>query len=113
MAEVVTTDEFLVWYEALDERHKDEIDYLIGLLEEKGVTLRYPYSSAIEGIDEAFRELRGTVGKAEPRVIYAFDPRREAVLLIGGDKAGDKRFYDWIVPKAQAIWAQYLTEQGF
>jgi len=47
------------------------------------------------------------------RVLYAFDPRRQAVLLIGGDKTGDGRFYERMVPKAEAIWEQYLREQGF
>ena len=45
------------------------------------------------------------------RIIYAFDPARDAVLIIGGDKAGDKRFYEWIIPRAEAIWEQYLRER--
>ena len=44
------------------------------------------------------------------RIIYAFDPRRQAGLILGGDKTGDKRFYEWIIPKAEAIWERYLEE---
>jgi len=46
------------------------------------------------------------------RVFYAFDPRRDAVLLIGGDKTGNGRFYERMVPVAERIWEQYLAEQA-
>jgi Phage derived protein Gp49-like (DUF891) len=44
------------------------------------------------------------------RVFYAFDPDRQAVLLMGGDKTGDPRFYEEQVPRAEAIWELYLRE---
>ncbi len=44
------------------------------------------------------------------RVFFAFDPRRMAMLLIGGDKTGNKSFYKEMVPKAEAIYAQHLVE---
>jgi len=113
MVEVVGTDEFEAWYGGLNEKEMDEVDHLVGLLEQQGVTLRFPYSSALAGTKSALRELRGTAGKAELRIVYAFDPRRNAVLIIGGDKSGDKRFYERILAQAEAIWAQYLSEQGF
>lgn len=43
------------------------------------------------------------------RVFYAFDPLRRAVLLLGGDKTGDDRFYETFVPRAEQIWAEYLA----
>jgi hypothetical protein len=43
-------------------------------------------------------------------VFYAFDPNRDAVLLIGGIKTGDDRFYDRMVPTAENIWREYLDE---
>ena len=45
------------------------------------------------------------------RVFYAFEPRRAAVLLIGGDKTGDDRFYETMISVAEKIWEQYLAEQ--
>jgi hypothetical protein len=45
-------------------------------------------------------------------VFYTFDPVRQAVLLIGGDKTGDTRFYERMVPLSERIWAQYLKEIG-
>jgi hypothetical protein len=48
--------------------------------------------------------------RAPLRVFYAFDPKREAVLLLGGDKSGDNRFYESFVPKAEALWEEYQRE---
>ena len=44
------------------------------------------------------------------RVFYAFDPRRSAILLIGGDKTGDDRFYVRMVPIADALYDLYIDE---
>ena len=44
------------------------------------------------------------------RVFYAFDPRRSAILLIGGDKTGDKRFYDRMIPVADDLYDQHLAQ---
>ena len=44
------------------------------------------------------------------RVLYAFDPRRSAVLLIGGDKTGDNRWYERMVPIADRLYDEYIAE---
>ena len=44
------------------------------------------------------------------RVFYAFDPRRVAILLIGGDKTGDRRFYERMIPIADALYDEHLAE---
>jgi hypothetical protein len=56
------------------------------------------------------RELRIQSGGRPLRVLYAFDPRRTAILLIGGDKTGDTRFYERYVPHADALYDEYLDE---
>jgi hypothetical protein len=43
-------------------------------------------------------------------VLYAFDPRRTAILLLGGDKTGDDRWYEVNVPKADVTYDQYVAE---
>lgn len=58
------------------------------------------------------RELRIQHGGEPYRVLYIFDPRRNAVLLIGGNKTGDDRWYEVYVPKADKICRQYLRETG-
>ena len=46
------------------------------------------------------------------RILFAFDPRRTAYLLLGGDKTGDDRWYEMAVPKADEIYAKHLAEMG-
>src|SRR5437870_5918211 len=102
----------LQWYERLTRKQANAVHRYASLLGEAGVDLGFPYSSDLRGTKYPFRELRITAEKHELRVIYAFDPRRDAVLLIGGDKTGDKRFYEKIIPWAEKIWEQYLAEQA-
>ncbi len=110
--EVRFTDEFGAWWDGLSEVEQDRVAFTVGLLEERGVTLQQPYSSAIKGASFALRELR-TQAEGDPlRTFYVFDPSRQAVLLIGGDKTGDDRFYERMIPIAERIWNEYLEETG-
>jgi hypothetical protein len=54
------------------------------------------------------KELRGKVEQRHLRVLYAFDPRRTALLLIGGDKTGDPKWYERFVPIADALFDRHL-----
>ncbi|MHB1013343.1 MAG: type II toxin-antitoxin system RelE/ParE family toxin [Desulfobacteria bacterium] len=74
-------------------------------------SLPYPHSSDVKGARHGnMRELR-VQHKGEPyRVLYAFDPRRTALLLIGGKKTGDDRWYTKNVPKADKIYDKHLKE---
>lgn len=108
MVEVEGTEEFEAWFFALTEKEAEAVARVVGLLEEKGVALGFPYSSEIKG-SQALRELRVQSGGHPLRVFYAFDPLRRAVLLLGGDKSGDDRFYETFVPRAEQIWAEYLA----
>jgi hypothetical protein len=60
------------------------------------------------------KELRGRVvfprHRAELRVLYAFDPRRMAILLIGGDKTGNSKWYDEYVPVADRLFSEHLRQ---
>jgi hypothetical protein len=108
--DVIATDEFVDWYADLEKAAKNGVDRVVDLLELSGVALGHPYSSAIHGSRFPLRELRVKSGNHTLRIIYAFDPQRDAVLIIGGDKTGDDRFYKKTVPWAERIWAQYLKE---
>ena len=112
MIEVATTDEFVQWYDGLGQSEIEAVTLSVEILQQMGVALGYPRSSAIKGSRYPIRELRFQAGGAVLRVFYAFDPRRQAVLLIGGDKTGDERFYETYVPRAERIWEQYLAEQA-
>jgi len=89
MVNVIVTDEFGVWYqEELDEHQQDSVTTCVDMLEQEGVNLRYPHCSSIKGSRYALRELRIRSSGRYLRVFYAFDPTRNAVLLLGGDKTG-------------------------
>jgi hypothetical protein len=107
---VVGTDEFTAWYAGLDGDGREDVAVAIDLLEARGLALGYPRSSAIIGETFALRELRIQSQGRPLRVFYAFDPARQAVLLIGGDKTGDDRFYERLIPMAKRIWKEYLNE---
>ena len=110
--EIFYTDEFGEWFADLSTDDQDAVAHLVELLAQKWLVLGHPYSSEIKGSRYALRELRSQ--KRKPiRVVYAFSPERNAVLLIGGDKTGNPRFYDEIIPRAETIWERYLRERTF
>lgn len=109
--DVEYTDEFGAWWNTLSEHEQEDVVAHVELLEEKGTQLPFPYSTGIEGSKFShMRELR-IQSKANPlRVLYAFDPRRTAILLIGGNKRGDKRWYEKYVSIADKLYADHLAE---
>ncbi len=105
------TDEFEEWWIDLSEDQQDDITAIVELLEENGPDLRFPRSSGIkESRHEHMRELRIQSGGNPIRVFYAFDPRRNAILLIGGDKTGNKRFYKEYAPLADRLYDVHLEQ---
>jgi hypothetical protein len=114
MVEVISTDKFAQWFDRLEEVHVDPVIIAVSKLEQAGVALGHPASSAIKGTSFALRELRIKSSGHALRIFYAFDPERAAVLLIGGDKTGRKSdvFYKEMTAKSERIWRQYLAEQS-
>lgn len=90
---------------------QESVYRVVSLLERLGVALGFPYSSALEGSPFPLRELRVQHQGRPVRVLYAFDPGRQAVLLIGGDKTGNERFYQEMLPKAGMLWEAYLKTE--
>lgn len=104
------TDEFGVWWDGLSEADQIAIAMPVHLLELRGPHLPFPYSSGIAGSRHAhMRELRVQKAGRPLRIFYAFDPRRVAILLIGGDKTGDDRFYERYVPLADRLYDEHLA----
>jgi hypothetical protein len=107
--EVEVTDEWRTWFESLGEAEQDDVAAVIGVLEARGPHLPFPYSSGIAGSAHAhMRELRVQSGGRPLRTLYAFDPRRTAVLLVGGDKPGDDRWYQRAIPEADHLYTEHL-----
>lgn len=109
--EVEYTDDFGTWWDSLTAAEQEDVAFVVRLLEERGPQLGYPYSSKIEMSQHAhMRELRIQHQGRPYRVLYAFDPRRAAILLIGGDKTGNDRWYDEYVPLADRLYDEHLAE---
>jgi hypothetical protein len=109
--EVEFTDEFGVWWETLSDDQQDDIAHCVGLLSELGPALGFPYSSKVNSSRHGhMRELRTQSAGKPLRTLYAFDPLRTAILLLGGDKTGDDRWYEKFVPIADRLYDQHLEE---
>jgi len=111
--DVEFTDEFDAWWITLNENEQEDIDASVRLLERYGPTLPFPYSSGLSGSKFShMRELR-IQHKGHPyRILYAFDPRQAAILLVGGDKTGNNDWYKQFIPIADKLYAVHLHEIG-
>ncbi len=105
------TDEYGDWWNLLSEEEQDDVEATVNLLVEQGPKLRFPFSSGIKDSKHShMRELRIQHAGNPYRVLYAFDPRRSAILLIGGNKTGNNRWYKEFVPKADRLYSEHLKE---
>ena len=109
--EVEFTDEFQHWWDSLDEQEQDDVALSVRRLMEFGPALGFPHSSrVVTSRYPQMRELR-TQSRGQPlRTLYAFNPLRTAILLIGGDKAGNDRWYETFVPIADRLFEGHLIE---
>ena len=109
--EVEHTNEFEEWWTGLSEGAQISITSIVLLLAERGPALPFPYSSGIKGSRHShMRELRVQHEGDPIRIFYAFNPLRHAILLIGGEKGGDDRFYEKLVPIADRLYDVHLEE---
>lgn len=109
--EVEVTNEFRDWYRSLTDGEAEDVSSVIDLLEANGPRLGFPHTSAIRGSRHpGMRELRVQHAGRPYRVLYTFDPRRTAILLLGGDKTGKDRWYERNVPVADRLYDLYLVE---
>jgi hypothetical protein len=109
--DVEFTDEFRDWWVALSEEQQDDVAATVRHLIEFGPALGFPHSSKVNSSRyPQMRELRTQSGGKPFRTLYAFDQRRSAILLIGGEKTGDDRWYEKFVPVADRIFERHLHE---
>jgi len=109
--DVEYTDEFEAWWESLTLGEQTAIEGSVELLMALGPNLGFPDSSGIKGSKHShMRELRTQFSGRPYRTLYAFDPRRSAILLIGGDKTGDDRWYKTYVPIADRLYDEHLEQ---
>ncbi|MHC6202562.1 type II toxin-antitoxin system RelE/ParE family toxin [Breznakiellaceae bacterium SP9] len=111
MWEVEYTDEFEQWWDTLTLEEQGAVTTTVTALEMVGPSLPFPYCSSVQtSRHKKMRELRSQCGGRPLRTFYAFDTKRDAILLIGGDKTGNDRFYEEYVPIADRIFDDYLAE---
>jgi hypothetical protein len=82
-------------------------------LQDKGQVLGRPYVDTLEGSKYPnMKEMRFDADDGVWRVAFAFDPERQAILLVAGDKAGvaQKRFYKKLIAKADQRFADHLAK---
>jgi hypothetical protein len=106
--EVEYTDQFGNWFENLDEDQQESVVIAVEVLQGHGPGLGRPIVDTIKGSRHAhMKELRPRRGNL--RILFAFDPRRMAILLIGGDKTSRwQAWYQDIIPLADRLYDEHL-----
>lgn len=101
------------WLTSLDDDSFEQVMAAIELLEERGPQLGRPIVDTVKASrHKNMKELRpGSSGRSELRVLFAFDPNRQAILLVAGDKAGDwNNWYKKNVPVADDLFDAHIRE---
>jgi hypothetical protein len=113
MWEVEFSGEFGRWWETLDDDERESLLVSVNLLRQMGPLLGRPHADTVRSSRHSnMKELR-TQHQGRPlRTFFAFDPRRRAILLIGGDKTGDDRFYERMIPLADRLYDEHLQDLG-
>lgn len=109
--EVEVTDQFLEWWNSLAAEQQESVTDRVDLLAERGPDLGRPVVDRIvSSRHQNMKELRAAKDGAL-RVLFMFDPRRQVILLLGGDKSGAwTAWYQWAVPLADDLYDAYLSE---
>jgi len=93
--EVEVSDEFREWYEALQEDEQESVIFSVDVLRHGGPSLGRPHVDSVKGSRHTnMKELRVQHQGKPWRVLFAFDPRRMAYLILAGDKTGDPLWYE-------------------
>lgn len=105
------TEQISEWIKELDEDAKEAILKSLLILREIGPSLGRPHVDSIkESRHNNMKELRIQNRQRLFRILFAFDPDRKAILLVGGDKRGDKLFYQKIIPLADYLFDKHLDK---
>lgn len=111
MWEVVLLDEVAEWLQAADESTQVQVAAALDVLGAEGPALGRPLVDRVKGSHlHHLKELRpGSSGRSEVRMLFAFDPRRQALVLVAGDKAGNwDRWYRDNIPVAEQRYKNYV-----
>lgn len=102
--------EYERWMRSLPPEVQAALAHDVRLLLLRGPFLGRPYADTVHGSRFAnMKELRTMHAGRQYRTFFAFDPNRCGVVLIGGDKSGDARFYPRMIAEADALFARHLA----
>jgi len=111
--EVEVSDEFREWYDALTVEEWASVNGAVDALEQLGPALGRPLVDTLRGSRYPnMKELRVQHEGKPYRILFAFDPRRSAYLILGGDKTGAAKWYEEAIRRADAIYGKHLEEIG-
>jgi hypothetical protein len=104
-------EDFSLWFEDLELKLQEELIANFKVLATVGPTLGRPRVDSLKNSKHPnMKELRIQYKGTPWRIIFAFDPERKAILLVGGDKTNDERFYRINIPLADARFDKHLEE---
>jgi len=112
--QVIFHDAFSPEFDALPENVQDGLLAALIHLRYSGPTLGRPYADTLYGAKNSnLKELRFDVPNGIWRVAFAFDPRRQAIILVAGDKKGEnqKKFYKRLIKVADSRFDEWLLLQ--
>jgi len=111
--EIEASDEFKEWYDSLTDEECGSANDVIEALVALGPALGRPQVDTLKSSRYPnMKELRIQHEGRPYRILFAFDPRRIAYLILGGDKTGDSQWYDNAIRRAELIYAKHLEEIG-
>jgi hypothetical protein len=108
---IVETETFADWFARQDEAAQEDVYEKVRILATYGPQLGRPLVDTVKGSrHKNMKELRVQSLGRPLRIFFAFDRKRRGVLLIGGNKTGDKRFYETMIPKADKLLDNFLED---
>lgn len=118
---IVDVELIIPWLDMQDKETVASILSALEQLEQSGPALGRPLVDTLKGTSiKNLKELRpASPGRTEIRILFAFDPTRKAIMLLGGDKSKGTRgrtkwsgWYKEAIPMAEEIYRQYLDRLG-
>jgi hypothetical protein len=111
MWHIERTDEIVNWIKNIDDDAKETILKGLLILREIGPSLGRPYVDSVQKSRHPnMKELRVQSKQRVFRIFFVFDPKREIILLVGGDKRGGKKFYQKMIPIADRLYDRHLEK---
>jgi hypothetical protein len=113
MWKIYRTNEFKDWFDSLEEISITAIVTDLLILEKYGPSQGRPYVDTLKGSKISnLKELRTHSKNGVFRILFVLDPERDIILLLGGDKSNDKKFYQKMIMKAEKLYQEHLRNLG-